>query len=1002
METIFRHKRTALLLVCSLLFSRTLFPQYILDQWTTANGLPQSTVNAVAQDRQGYVLLGTSGGLVKFDGLRFTNIEALANKMLSNRILSLLSDGSRTLWIGTEGGGLTRFRNDSVRNFTSADGLDDGVITALCADRSGKVWIGTRNGIQSLFGDKILTEPLPARQSSRVFSLFQDSQGILWANIGGDVYRKAENGSFEKVVFPAQKKSGHSFFLCEDREKRLWFRDGENIGAAADHSVSQTKWSVSFQIMREYERAIQDSSGNFWIASLGGGLYDGGKDFSKRQFDSYVLPGGKGKFHVLCAFIDREGNRWFGTDGDGLIRIKEKKFELISTGDGLLNEMIKPVMEDSKGNIWIGMNCSGLNKISATGSISSVPMHLKSPNSCVWSLAEDREGNIWAGTSGDGLYCFNGRNFVILNDRNGLSSNTVFALQSDQAGNVWIGTNGGGLNVYRGGILKVYRQKDGLVNDSIRTIYEDRDHSLWIGTLDGLSHFENGKFTNYTAANGLTNNSVRSIYRDSDGILWIGTNGGGLISCRNGIFKPVTTANGLFDNVVSTIIDDGNGSFWMTCKRGVYSVNRALLKEYIDGRVSEICCTAYGVEEGLADSEINGGFQPAAWKTRDNLILFPTAKGLAVLPLEKVTPANASIPPVCIERIIVDQHEYAPGTKIEIPYGSRHIEIQYTALNLSNPQHVFFKFKLEGLQKDWVVAGSRRSAFYSDLPSGDYRFQVLAAKGGLWNQFGAAVDLTILTPWWGSWLFRCSALLIVGLLGFFFYNERKRIWIWMWMHLHRDSGHLENSRRLLDSVEKERKRIAGELHDSIGQDLLIIKNRALLALQEPKKKNMLEQLEQISTSVSHAIDQTREISYNLRPYQIDQLGLKKALESITGRLARVSSTRFEVQIDELDEIVPKERQIHLYRIVQECVSNVVKHADAKECRVSVQFKAPHIIIEISDNGKGFVYAAERSKKPQQRGIGLQSTAERIRVLGGTFKLHSIPGKGTTIRIEIPL
>ena len=992
-----RYRRILCLLACLVLFSHGVLSQYFLNQWTTTNGLPQNSVNAIAQDGDGYLILGTFGGLVKFDGIKFTHIDIIDNSMLSNRILSLLIDNQQTLWIGTEGGGLTRFRNDSIRNFTQADGLDDEVVTALCTDRSGRLWIGTRNGIQSILHDTIRHELLPAPHNYRwVYSLYQDSQGILWANIGGDVYRKAEKGDFEKVIFRTQNKFGSHVFLCEDHKNRLWFRDGQSIGAATDHSLVQKKMTLSFRIKREYERMIEDSVYNFWLGSLEGGLFDGGVELSKPQFTSYALPYGQSGFHVRCAFIDREGNRWFGTEGDGLIQIKEKKISIISTGQGLSNEIIEPVMEDSKGNIWVGTNCGGLNKILPDGKISQIPLRMQSSPLCVWSLAEDQRGAIWAGTYGDGLYCLEGKNIKVFNDRNGLTNNVVLALQADQAGNMWIGTNGGGLIIYRGGKFTSYRQKDGLVNDNVRYIYEDRDSSLWIGTLGGLSHFVKGRFTNYTTADGLTNNYIRAVYRDADGILWIGTYGGGLSAYSEGIFKSITTKNGLFDNVVSTIVDDGKGFFWITCNRGIYCVNRRLLVDFINNRVSEIYCTSYGVEEGLVSCETNGGFQPAAWKTRDGRILFPTVKGLGVLPLAGASITDAHIPPVIIERIIVDQNEYASGPKIIIPYGNQHIEIQYTAPSFSDYRHLAFKFRLEGLQKDWVIAGLRRSAFYSGLQPGDYHFQVIAANNGIWNQIGAMLDITVPQPWWGTWKFRSFVLLVVWLTGFLFYLKRSR------RRLQKDSEHLEFSRKLIDSVEQERRLIASELHDSIGQDLLIIKNRALLALQEPNKKNMIEQINEISSSASNAIDQTREISYNLRPYQIDQLGLKKALESMIHRMTKASSINLIVHIGEINEVVPKEWHIHLYRIVQECMHYIIKQADAKEHRLSVLFKESNIVIEVFDDRDRSIKTNEQKRSHQHRSVELHSMSEHIRILGGTSQLHSISGKGTELRIEIPL
>jgi signal transduction histidine kinase len=249
------------------------------------------------------------------------------------------------------------------------------------------------------------------------------------------------------------------------------------------------------------------------------------------------------------------------------------------------------------------------------------------------------------------------------------------------------------------------------------------------------------------------------------------------------------------------------------------------------------------------------------------------------------------------------------------------------------------------------------------------------------------------SPFWEMWYFDVCVICIVAMIGYIIYRQQER-------H-RRQVQHNQNlfTRQLIDSMEAERKRIATELHDSIGQELLIIKNRALLALNDLKnKKNVREQLDEISHTASQAIQETREITNNLRPYQIDRLGLKKSLESIINRVVRTTTISFASDIDPIDNLIPKEMEIHVYRIIQECVNNIIKHAHATVGKVTVKRWYNRLNIDIEDNGTGFDVALQRIQN--ERGIGLQGIVERTRFIGGTMRIESNPGKGTRVLITI--
>jgi signal transduction histidine kinase len=334
---------------------------------------------------------------------------------------------------------------------------------------------------------------------------------------------------------------------------------------------------------------------------------------------------------------------------------------------------------------------------------------------------------------------------------------------------------------------------------------------------------------------------------------------------------------------------------------------------------------------------------------------------------------------------------------VEIPFGRfQQVEIHYSALDFTDPKHIQFKIRLEGAHGDWKDIKSRRVAYFSNLSSGEYTFHVIAARGdGVWNTEGASLVIVVRQPFWETWYFRifvfCIIILIFYAILWFRQRQQKRI-----LEVQHAFTH-----QLIASTDAERKRIASELHDSLGQELIIIKNRALLALEDIKnKKYVKEQLDEISNTASQAIQEARGISYNLHPYQIDRLGLKKAIESIITRAAQTAAIAFASDIDPIDNLVPKELGIHVYRIVQECINNILKHAKATKGRVTIKRWNDRLNIDIEDNGTGFDTSEEIFQG--KHGFGLHGIAERTRLLGGTMRIESNAGTGTRILLTIKI
>ena len=692
-------------------------------------------------------------------------------------------------------------------------------------------------------------------------------------------------------------------------------------------------------------------------------------------------------------YEDREGSIWLATDGQGLYRIRRQAISVFSKEDGLPGRNIYPIYQDRIGAIWIGTWDAGLVRFRG-GKLTTFSIADGLLSRRINSIFEDRDGVLWVATPVGLQRMQNGRFELARNETQGL--NVVRAIHQDREGTLWFGT-GEGLVRCQNGRWSVITAKDGLASDDARVIIEGRAGNLWIGGYGGLTSLYQGQYKHWTEADGLPSNSIRSLYEDRDGVLWIGTYDGGLGRLENDRLTRYTVREGLFSNGVFQILEDSSGLLWMSCNRGIYRVSKSELNEYAMGKRHAISSVVYGRSEGMRNAECNGGLWPAGIRARDGKLWFPTQDGVAVIDPDRVT-VNLRPPPVVIESISVDRESAELGKVIRIPPGRQNLEIRYTALSLLNSDQIKFRYKMESLDRDWVDAGIRRTAFYSHLPPGNYVFTVIAANSdGIWNTEGKSLPVVVLPPFYRTWWFMTLALAAAARAG----------WLaWQFRHSQLQRAHAAQqafSSQLITSQEAERKRIAGALHDSLGQSLAIIKNRALLSLSTPgDHERALEQLREISEASTEAIDELKEIAHDLRPYQLDRLGLTSAIESMIRNMAEARDLRLTLQLDRIDGLFSSEAEINIFRIVQESINNVAKHAEATEAAVTIGKNWGIVQIVVQDNGRGFVPGADAVNGGIRRGFGLTGMAERARLLGGSCDVSSIPGQGTTITIAIAL
>ncbi|MBS1795293.1 MAG: hypothetical protein JSS81_15660 [Acidobacteria bacterium] len=958
--------------------------EFLKKRWTTEEGLPQNTVTSIVQTRDGYLWLGTFGGLVRFDGVKFTVFNtANTPALISNRIMALYEDPDGVLWIGSDTGDIVAYRDGGFELFEISDGQPNNFVSSFLVDRAGTLWVGRRSGLgryESKRSDRKTFYPMPRGISD----IGENAAGELWFATQYGVARRQDD---RLIDFPlsADMKTNRTDRLRFDANGNLWTVTRDGFGRFRDGKF-QVDFAKTPDPARYLVSLAVDGENRVWFGDYSS-LFRLDANGSAEKYDlGDVTSNG-----IRSMLFDREGNLWIGTNGDGLIRLRRKRVETLSAADGLPSEETNVVVEDPRGGVWIGAYVlSYLNN----GTITSYGRQDGLPAERVTALSFDRKGVLWIGTYGGLASLRDGEiKSYVRDDSEKVSVRAIF---EDSRGRLWIGRMGGGLQLFQDGVFTTYRKEDGLVDNDVRFLTEDRAGNLWIGTVGGLSRFDGRGFTNYTTAEGLSNNFVRAIIEDDAGTFWIGTYGGGLNRLRDGRLTAITTKNGLFDDFVSRILTDGRDNFWILGNRGIFSVSRRTLDDFADGKIRSVFCSAYGVADGLLVSEGNGGSQPAGWKTGDGRMWFPMIRGLAIIePEEK----NLSAPPVYIEEAQLEREALDLRQPIRIQPGQENLEIHYTGLNFGKPEQIRFRYRLEGLDDEWTDTGIRRVAYFSHLPPGTYRFSVSAANSDAFWSEPATLEITVLAPFWRRGWF--IALVILFFFGLIAVSYQLRL-----NHLERRRALQEElSRRLINAHESERQRIAAELHDGLGQSLLVIKNRSLLGElgAGAGAADSREQFHNISEAATQAIEEVRQITYNLRPVHLNRLGLTQALEAMIETVAATTPIRFDRHIALLDDAFSKDSEVVFYRIIQECVNNIVKHSNAARAEIEILRGARDIVVKIRDDGQGFVPPDERrALTPAKGGFGLVGMAERVRMLGGTHAIESAPGQGTTVTVRIDL
>jgi ligand-binding sensor domain-containing protein/two-component sensor histidine kinase len=949
---------------------------YDVQGWQVDDGLPQNSVHAITQTREGYLWVGTEEGLARFDGVRFAALGDNAPPELKHGSIGALCAGrDGSLWIGCEGYGLARLKEGKFTRISEVDGLLSNQIRCLLEGRDGALWIGSDAGVTRYQDGRFRNFTEKNNLASKlVRGLCEDAQGNLHIATARGLCLLDKEGTISTFEIKLGTAANSLKFVCEDRRGRIWTGSNEGLNCVERGTIVTYTASQGLPDNRVC-CALEDRSGQLWAGTYRGvtRLVDG---------KLLALPNHDGAYGdlIYTVFEDREGNIWAGAQ-DGLYLLTPARFTAYTMQQGLTRNNVMSVCEDRAGTIWIGIWDGGVNQLKGK-KITGDRAAGGSNQDLVLALHEGRDGNMWVGTDhGGGLYQIkNGtRNLVPRQSR--LLEAAIRVIHEDRQGTLWIGTSRG-LDVIKNGQCESYTTTNGLPANMVWALLEDGDGQMWIGTDGGLSRWQDGGFANYTTREGLSHNSVNALYQDRERTLWIGTRGGGLNRYQGGKFTAYTTRQGLFSDEVYEVLEDDLGYFWMSCRKGIFRVRKKDLDDLDRGVIKTIPCSAFGRVDGLPSIQCNGVAKPAGWKARDGRLWFATIRGVVVA--EPRIKTNERPPPVFIEEVLAggrslrsDALAASDSLSLTVPPARRGLEIHYTALSLQAPKKNRFRYLLEGVDTEWVDAGARRSVSYNSVTPGKHLFRVVASNNdGVWNEAGATLSLMFVPHYWETWWFRpvlgVAAALVLTLL----YRSRVT--------------------RLRD-IERLRIQIAANLHDDVGARLTKVAMVTELVDRETKddhpNKPHVRNIFRTIREITQAMD---EIVWTINPKN-------DTLDNLANYILQYAqdyfqdtgvSCRLDVPAQLPDRPLSTEVRHNLFMAVKEALNNALKHAEASEVRIGLAAVDGGMTITVTDNGRGFLIDQARSK-----GNGLENMRHRLAQIGGRLVLESTPGSGTRIRLE---
>jgi ligand-binding sensor domain-containing protein/signal transduction histidine kinase len=936
---------------------------YTRHVWQASDGLPEQTVQAFAQTADGFLWIGTSGGLVRFDGVHFIIFDRQNTPALhENSIFCLMVSRDGALWVGTEGGGVVRMADSRFESWTTKEGLSNDFVRTLFQDASGTVWAGTDNGLmQFSHGRFVRVDGTSTIPELSVHAIYQDRTGRLWA--GGFRLACLEHTKARIYSLGAGFSQNQVKSITQTQDGTIWVG---TVAGLESMPPGQDSFRPVPGIASTVRNLRQTSDGVLWIGTIGQGVFLMQDGRTTHILAPTYLPSNT----ALSFLEDHERNLWIGTQA-GMLRLTRSPVNIIAFPTPSDSDF-GTIYQDRDGSFW--MASAQLFQLK-NGAF--VPERLPVPNGAhVRNVFRDSSGALWVGTDGSDLFRVAGirtEHFATLNS-------FIRAIVQAHDGSMWVGTDGG-LNhiVEENGkrTVRFYYVGNGLVYPSTRALLIDHTGDLWVGTDRGINHMRGDSFLNDPAIAPLAQMKVWAIHEDSGGSLWFGTRDNGLYRLHDGRLTHFTVEDGLASNAIYQILEDPVGHFWMSGPNGISLVNRHELDSQAESFPRHLALTFYSTADLAANTEIYGGTQSSGSINSSGEVWFPTNLGpIHILPAER----RLLPPPLMIQAVMADGRPVSMTRPVSLRPGNGRLQFNFTPIRLGPQDGLRFRYMLEGFETNWSPTTQARTADYTNLPSGPYRFRVQVFEASNPEAINEASIAIYQRPFfYRTWWFISACIALLALLIYAIYQYR-----------------LRQVRARFEAVLEERSRLAREMHDTVIQGCTGVSAvLEALSMAEGSDTSLMDFARQ---QLRGTINEAREAIWNLRK-QSDASSLGERLESMTRQVSSEFQIPVACSLTGTPFAVSEPVAHDLLMVAREAVYNAMLHGHPAHVNVALKYLGGELVLNLDDDGCGF--DSQQIENGNGHHFGLKGMRERIQRSGGKLSLTSTPGKGVHIEARMP-
>lgn len=938
--------------------------EYVLTEWTKQTGLPSGQVRAITQDTDGYLWLATDSGLVRFDGTAFTVVDA---EPLGDRppfSLAGASDGS--VWVGyNDPGGVARVRGNEVVTFSVEDGLFEGRVRMLLEDDDGTMWAGGRGGLARYRGGKWqIVEEEHGLPKGRVYSLFLDARKDLWLSSSAGIFRRTANQDHFSTI---SRDRTLVATLATDRQGNIWAADNHSLTKIHDGTALVPAGSPGSELPLEANLVSRDVDGNLWVGVSGEGLLRfnpaaAGPTVTKALATTVA--------HAV--FEDRDQNIWAGTP-DALVRLRRTEARVEQR---LSSGVVLAVVGTKDSRTWVG-TFNGLNRFVIRDGAAH-PDGTWLPGHQVIALHIDRFDRLWVATDRD-LGTLAGDHFRPAELPREIRPRRIRALAVDWKERLWICDSDVGLYVWDGKTKITFDKNPVIAHKQCFSAQTDHAGRVWIGFIDGLARFSNGETRFFGSPDGLVPGFINSIYEDSNHAMWIGA-GNGLSRIMGESVVTLGKATGVLSDVTA-ITQDTSGHIWVAASVGLLRIDPAAFSRAAADPRQPFDYAVLDSADGV-DSTVGPFGQPRATTAADGSLWFATSQGVALLDPRRVL-RHSPHRQVRINNLVVDGQSVDGPAPATLPAGTKRVQVDFSALDLSTPNKVRYRYMMRGFDASWVNDVFGHQASYTNLPPGKYEFVVSATTGDVWND-SLAVWTFVLTP-----LFYQTAWFIPGLIcvciGALIVVWRLR---------------LAAVKRKLAVIATERARLGREIHDTLLQTLVgvALELEVIDTRLRSSQTRTDDGIRALRRRVQAQIKEGREWIANLRTPSSEFDNISHALRRFGNQSTDGSAVQFQLTTTGQSEWCSRRTKEQLLRIAQEAITNAVRHACPSAIRCELDFLTDAARLRVSDDGCGFDIEDSLRKVDHW---GFLSMKERAELVGGRLTVASYKGGGTTVEVVAP-